>query len=230
MWILYSDVVFHCTKLLLHIVNWSATIVCLGCFIKALKVSSSLYRDTKIKKRIFFLTKTHKHSHTNTHSSCIHFISARLCNCKNTQSSRLFQRRCFYYFYRSTIQYADNKRFDCLNKNSTHLKLSRFIERVLHCWALFACISDTLVNWCSGALTSLFQVCKYTLSQSLLWQCRSTLVCAFIGFGQQMACHGWFCVQLGDLRVWLYVYLLLKFQQNQFGLVGCGHKDEVSWE
>lgn len=70
--------------------------------------------------------------------------------------SRLFQRRCFYCFFpflRSTIQYVDNKHFDCLNKNSTHLKLSWFIEHALHSWAPSVCVFQTL--WCSGAVTLL---------------------------------------------------------------------------
>ncbi len=77
MWILYSNKLFHCTKLLLHIVNRSATIVCLGCFIKALKVSSSLYRDTKkTKKRIFFLQKHTRFTiHTQTHTQHVFILS-----------------------------------------------------------------------------------------------------------------------------------------------------------
>ena len=147
--------VFDWTKLLLHIANRSARIVCLGCFIKALKVSSSLYRDTKKNDfssfffLFFFYKNTHhkfKHTHTHTqHAPTMHpfFISARLCNCKNTQSGGFFQRRGLYCFYRSTIQYVDNKRFDCLNRNSTHFKLgaslSMFFSLVLR-----VCVFQTL--------------------------------------------------------------------------------------
>ena len=174
---------FTAQKLLLHIVNRSATI----------DVSLKLWRFqvvcTETKEKYFFSyknTHTYQHSPANTHPPCIHLISARLCNCKNTQSVDFFQRRRFHHFFffshRSTIQYVDNKRFDCLNMTSTHLK--SFIECARHSCALIVCISDTLVNRCSGAPTFLFLVCKNTLCQSLLWRCRSTLVCAFIGFGQ----------------------------------------------
>lgn len=89
---------------------------------------------------------------------------------------------------------------------------------VLHIWnmsalftlVLWACVFQTL--WLTGVvelLTLLFLVCQYTPCQSLLWRCRSTLVCAFIGFGQQMACHGWCCVQFGNMHAWLYVYPML---------------------
>lgn len=193
--ILKTNTVLYCTKL--HIVNRCAIIVCLGCFIKALKVSSSLYRDLKGKK-IFFFYKNTRVPHTNTHhaftsssSSFFFYVSARLCNCKKHAASvGLFRGDASFVFTEAAIQCVDNKRFDCLNKTSTHLKLSQFTRRALHSWALSVCISNTLVNWCSGALTLLLLVCEYTPRWSLLWQCTCTLVCAFIGFGQQMACHG----------------------------------------
>lgn len=64
--------VFYCTKLSLHIVSRSATIICLGCFFKALKVSSSLYRDVK-KKDFFvclllFFSFFYKNTHTTIHT------------------------------------------------------------------------------------------------------------------------------------------------------------------
>lgn len=59
----------HCTSL--HkaaAMNRCDTIVCLGCFIKALKVSSSLYRDIAIFFKRFFLQNEHTIPYRHTHT------------------------------------------------------------------------------------------------------------------------------------------------------------------
>lgn len=207
---LYEDIV--CKRCIL--LHKAVATYCESICHYSLDVSLKLRRFQVVCKETWnFLQKTHTHTHTTFHIQTptrhTFILSLKGFVTVRTRNQYAFPKEMLLYFYRNTIKYVDNKRFDCLHKSSTHLKLCQFIDHALHSCALIVCISDTLVNWFSGALTFLYLVCQYTLCQSLLWQCRSTLVCAFIGFGQQMACRGWFCVHLGNMQAWLCLYYLI---------------------